>query len=604
MINLFFRITNRLFAFFMDYLGRWLRDSHRLDLNNTVRKRLLVVRQGGFGDLLFISAVIAELKKQHPFLSIDLMCHPQYQGAFHRTAAIDRLIDHRWPSLPTLFEYDYFVFLDGVVECDPDANTVNIYDLFSEKYFGVALSEKAKKPSLAQDPALPSQFFRQIPALRDKTLHIGLQLFANSPVRTPSLNFWQRLITGLLRKFPEATIILLAEAGRASEAASLAAALNDECAKTRVISAAGVTADVAQLTTLVSMMDAVVAPDSSVIHISAAFHLPAIGVYGPFPSSLRIRSYGHAIALDTQAACAPCFTHGHWPCKVAREAGIVNSPCFDEISDTNIEIAIGSLALKLDRVNLVETSPQLPCPICTGGSSKLDVVDFNKSCEEQAGQYLKLSGKPIYYSLCTECGFCFAPEICAWSADEFKQRIYNDAYPLVDPDFARTRSEDNSKRIIELLGMNVGFTHLDFGGGNGRLSTLMAQHGWNSRSYDPYLANSELPSLKMKFDLITAFEVFEHAPDPHKMFAQLASLTNDRGLIIASTLLSDGQIHRHQRIDWWYAAPRNGHISLFSARSLQILAETHGFNTRNLSSSLHLFWRGEFPSWARPAFQK
>jgi hypothetical protein len=33
-----------------------------------------------------------------------------------------------------------------------------------------------------------------------------------------------------------------------------------------------------------------------------------------------------------------------------------------------------------------------------------------------------------------------------------------------------------------------------------------------------------------------------------------------------STLLSDGNIKLGQKLTWWYASPRNGHISLFSRR--------------------------------------
>jgi hypothetical protein len=40
--------------------------------------------------------------------------------------------------------------------------------------------------------------------------------------------------------------------------------------------------------------------------------------------------------------------------------------------------------------------------------------------------------------------------------------------------------------------------------------------------------------------------------------------------VLFSTLLSDGEIVRGRPLRWWYAAPRNGHISLFSAQSLRL----------------------------------
>lgn len=37
------------------------------------------------------------------------------------------------------------------------------------------------------------------------------------------------------------------------------------------------------------------------------------------------------------------------------------------------------------------------CPICNTACTPLDVVDFNKSCEEARGKFLQLSGIAVYY---------------------------------------------------------------------------------------------------------------------------------------------------------------------------------------------------------------
>ncbi len=63
--------------------------------------------------------------------------------------------------------------------------------------------------------------------------------------------------------------------------------------------------------------------------------------------------------------------------------------------------------------------------------------------------------------------------------------------------------------------------------------------------------------------------------------------------------MSDGQVLPGRPLTWWYAAPRNGHVSLFSARSLGLLAARQGWATASFSADIHLFWRGDFPAWAR-----
>ena len=66
----------------------------------------------------------------------------------------------------------------------------------------------------------------------------------------------------------------------------------------------------------------------------------------------------------------------------------------------------------------------LLCAVCNGTCSLLDVVDFNKSCEEARGKYLGLAGVPVYYAFCSNCSFCFAPEIAVWKLEEFEEKIY------------------------------------------------------------------------------------------------------------------------------------------------------------------------------------
>jgi SAM-dependent methyltransferase len=245
----------------------------------------------------------------------------------------------------------------------------------------------------------------------------------------------------------------------------------------------------------------------------------------------------------------------------------------------------------------------LLCPVCNGACSLLDVVDFNKSCEEARGKFLDLSGIPVYYALCRKCGFCFAPELVTWELEEFEERIYNDEYVFVDPDYLETRPRANAAYLISLFGDRAhSIKHLDYGGGSGLLSKVLSDSNWQSISYDPFADRNVGIEELGKFDLITAFEVFEHVPDIQELMSNLHSLLSPNGLVMFSTLVSDGSIHANQRISWWYASPRNGHISLFSRKSLGILARDSGFNFGSFSEGLHVFFTKE-PSWADHIFR-
>lgn len=240
----------------------------------------------------------------------------------------------------------------------------------------------------------------------------------------------------------------------------------------------------------------------------------------------------------------------------------------------------------------------LRCTVCQQPSSLLDVVDFNKSCEEVRGNFLALSGEPCYYALCSHCGFCFAPEIANWSLEQFAEKIYNDQYGQVDPDYLETRPRLNAENLIAMFGQRKNlFRHLDYGGGQGLLADLLQKAGWQSVSYDPFVDRGPPDATLGQFGLITAFEVFEHVPDPPKLVAELRRLLAPDGVVLFSTLLSDDHIVPRQRLSWWYAAPRNGHISLFSRRSLALLGQNNGFNFGSFSPAFHTYFT-TVPAWA------
>jgi len=76
----------------------------------------------------------------------------------------------------------------------------------------------------------------------------------------------------------------------------------------------------------------------------------------------------------------------------------------------------------------------------------------------------------------------------------------------------------------------------------------------------------------------------------------LRSLMDEECLVLFSTRARDGSILPSGRDNWWYAAPRNGHISLFSTKSL-LLADKYGLGFRSFSETTHCFY-SKLPSWA------
>lgn len=245
----------------------------------------------------------------------------------------------------------------------------------------------------------------------------------------------------------------------------------------------------------------------------------------------------------------------------------------------------------------------LQCPICGAPSALVDVVDLNKNCSNQDGVVVELSGVPIYYALCDQCKFCWSPDMYEWSSDEFRVYIYNNEYVKYDPDYIVERPTANANFINSLFFKgDRPIRHLDYGGGDGMLSRLLRKEGWDSSSYDPFVDKGVEAQSLGQFNLITAFEVFEHVPDVDSLISNIKALLSGDGMVLFSTLLSDGHIARNSKLTWWYASPRNGHISLFSRNSIAVLAQKNGLNWGSFSEGFHALFYSP-PSWASHVFK-
>src|SRR5262249_42152165 len=160
------------------------------------------------------------------------------------------------------------------------------------------------------------------------------------------------------------------------------------------------------------------------------------------------------------------------------------------------------------------------------------------------------------------------------------------------PDCVERRPAENARLIERLYGVEKSrLRHLDYGGGTGLLSKLLREQGWNSVSFDPFFDRGAKPESLGRFNFITPLEVFDHVPGVRRLMADLAALLAEDGLIFFSTLLTDGHIAPGKPLEWWYAGPRNGHISLYSKKSLATLAGTQGFRVGNMNEVAHVMCR-------------
>ena len=259
-----------------------------------------------------------------------------------------------------------------------------------------------------------------------------------------------------------------------------------------------------------------------------------------------------------------------------------------------------TIADYLDRhIESVRRGDLPSCKICGADTAFYDVVDLNKSCEGYPDGF---AGVPVYYVRCESCGFVFTDFFADFAGADWQGVIYNARYyERFDPDYAKRRPALNAAQLDAILhGRKNEIVGLDYGGGNGRTAELLRTRGYAFDSYDPY-GDTSLTSDRMGlYNFCCAFEVAEHTPEPREMMRAIVERCSSGKLIVLiGTLAQDDNTADPVRLGWWYAAPRNGHISLFTRQALRGLGADAGLDLISFNASQHVFFRGYTPSRVR-----
>jgi 2-polyprenyl-3-methyl-5-hydroxy-6-metoxy-1,4-benzoquinol methylase len=225
-----------------------------------------------------------------------------------------------------------------------------------------------------------------------------------------------------------------------------------------------------------------------------------------------------------------------------------------------------------------------------GNATVFGVVDFNKNCEAARNHFpLPVSGIPVYYHRCTTCGLIFTVRFDSFSNADFATHIYNADYKRVDPDYVEKRSLQNVPAFSAMFSKTPKISILDYGGGNGKLAGMLRLAGFaDTATYDPFVPEfSKVPGRT--FDLVFACEVMEHTPTPMQTLEQMISLRSEDGIIMFTTAIQPPNIEQIG-LYWWYASPRNGHVTLYSISALQKLADRLNLKFATVAQNRHVMY--------------
>jgi len=294
-------------------------------------KSILVWRQGGLGDILFISPNLRYLKNKYPSCKIIFACGPAYQSMVREWPFIDGIVDLPFEQAK-LFNANYHVLFEGVIERTHEAERVNAYRLFS-RWMGINLPDEDLVPK--QIPNYSStQKVSDILSGWNIPLHkyVVVQLRASSPIRCPRLSIWKKIIDNITDK--NINVIITDSKTQKETINSFISTLNN---KDKVFNFSEHSAEISDTIALVSTAALVVGVDSSLVHIAESTGVKSFGIYGPFKGELRLGTYKNAKWIDAQATCAPCFKHGNGLCS---NSFLGHPRCFDNLNIEDINRTI------------------------------------------------------------------------------------------------------------------------------------------------------------------------------------------------------------------------------------------------------------------------
>ncbi|MDI6774075.1 MAG: class I SAM-dependent methyltransferase [Verrucomicrobiota bacterium] len=190
-----------------------------------------------------------------------------------------------------------------------------------------------------------------------------------------------------------------------------------------------------------------------------------------------------------------------------------------------------------------------------------------------------------HYFRCTHCGFIQVDEPF-W---------LDNAHPDgPDPSdtgcVERNREVSRACRLVFSLLLQPDGHFLDFGGGNGLLVRMMRDYGLGFWWYDKYCRNIFARGFDgdvsggTRYDGVTAIEVVEHLSSPREELDRILRLT--RNVFLTTALVPR---HNPGPGEWWYYDLEHGrHVSLFTMRSLAVLAAGYGLHLCSDGVCVHL----------------
>jgi 2-polyprenyl-3-methyl-5-hydroxy-6-metoxy-1,4-benzoquinol methylase len=195
------------------------------------------------------------------------------------------------------------------------------------------------------------------------------------------------------------------------------------------------------------------------------------------------------------------------------------------------------------------------------------------------------------YHECAVCGFVSVSACEQWRDEAYSSAITQTDVGLISRNF--NYAERTQKLLLDHFNTERPF--LDYAGGYGVFTRLMRDRGFDFYHEDAYCDNlfaydfdAERNEIE-SYELITAFEFMEHVSNPLQVLGSLFQRTES--LLFSTEIIPDNGLE-----GWWYLATETGqHISFYTVKSLQVLAEKFNRKLYTNGKNLHIITNRKLP---------
>jgi ADP-heptose:LPS heptosyltransferase len=304
------------------HIGRGSNGSRRRDESDRFRAVLVTRAMGGIGDLLMITPGLRALKKASPDREIHLAVPRRYFPLFQGNPDIHLLDIDRDSVRPA--EYHKWINLSECPAARVESKTAprvrrNRIEIFA-RALGVARwnvrgMERRPRYSISPDEAeLQKMFWKAHDLVGKRT--VGVQLHSEESYR--DYPFMKEMVRALAKEYE----VLVFDGDSVLEPFG-----------PHTIPVCGM--GLREAFAIASGCDIIVCPDSSFVHLAAAFDIPCVALFGPIDGAVRTADYPRCVYIDArrELGCLPCWRNESIPCNLT---GMRMSVCLASISISRV----------------------------------------------------------------------------------------------------------------------------------------------------------------------------------------------------------------------------------------------------------------------------